>query len=119
MRDNLARHALKVPPEMLRVVSPDVGGGFGVRGKLMPENAMVLWAARRLGQSVKWLAGRTETFQSDPHGRDQVTRAEMALDEGPLPGRPHPHPRRNGGPSAGHGAARADLGRGTGHGHGL
>jgi carbon-monoxide dehydrogenase large subunit len=80
VRDSLARYALKVPPEMLRVVSPDVGGGFGLRGKLMPENAMVLWAARRLGRPVKWLAGRTETFQSDPHGRDQVTRAEMALD---------------------------------------
>jgi hypothetical protein len=76
VRDNLARHALKVPPEMLRVVSPDVGGGFGVRGKLMPEKAMVLWAARRLGWPVKWLAGRTETFQSDPHGRNQVARAE-------------------------------------------
>ncbi|MBI0535193.1 xanthine dehydrogenase family protein molybdopterin-binding subunit [Roseomonas sp. KE2513] len=80
VRDNLAKHALKVPPAQLRVVSPDVGGGFGARGKLMPENALVLWAARRLSRPVKWLAGRTETFQSDPHGRDQVTRAEMALD---------------------------------------
>ncbi|TPG59623.1 xanthine dehydrogenase family protein molybdopterin-binding subunit [Roseomonas nepalensis] len=82
LRDNLAKLALKVPPAGLRVVSPDVGGGFGARGKLMPENALVLWAARRLGRPVKWLAGRTETFQSDPHGRDQVTTAEMALDEG-------------------------------------
>jgi carbon-monoxide dehydrogenase large subunit len=81
VRDNLAKHAMRVPNEKLRVISPDVGGGFGVRGKLMPENAMVLWAARRLGRPVKWLAGRTETFQSDPHGRDQVTHAEMALDE--------------------------------------
>ncbi|HEY8611089.1 MAG TPA: xanthine dehydrogenase family protein molybdopterin-binding subunit [Roseomonas sp.] len=81
IRDNLAKHALRVPLEKVRVVSPDVGGGFGVRGKLMPENVMVLWAARRLGRPVKWLAGRTETFQSDPHGRDQVTQAEMALDE--------------------------------------
>ncbi|MBP0446051.1 xanthine dehydrogenase family protein molybdopterin-binding subunit [Roseomonas sp. SSH11] len=80
IRDNLAKHAFGVPPEMIRVVSPDVGGGFGVRGKLVPENVMVLWAARRLGRPVKWLAGRTETFQSDPHGRDQVTHAEMALD---------------------------------------
>jgi len=80
VRDNLAKYVLKVPAAQLRVVSPDVGGGFGARGKLMPENALVLWAARRLGRPVKWLAGRTETFQSDPHGRDQVTRAEMALD---------------------------------------
>ena len=82
VRDNLAKYALKVPPSRLRVVSPDVGGGFGARGKLMPENALVLWAARRFGRPVKWLAGRTETFQSDPHGRDQVTTAEMALDAG-------------------------------------
>jgi carbon-monoxide dehydrogenase large subunit len=81
IRDNLAKHAFRVPLEKIRVVSPDVGGGFGVRGKLVPENAMVLWAARKLGRPVKWLAGRTETFQSDPHGRDQVTHAEMALDE--------------------------------------
>ncbi|WP_458097058.1 xanthine dehydrogenase family protein molybdopterin-binding subunit [Roseomonas sp. WA12] len=80
IRDNLAKHVFQVPPDRMRVVSPDVGGGFGVRGKLMPENAMVLWAARKLGRPVKWLAGRTETFQSDPHGRDQVTTAEMALD---------------------------------------
>ncbi|WP_426957026.1 xanthine dehydrogenase family protein molybdopterin-binding subunit [Muricoccus radiodurans] len=80
VRDNLAKHALHVPNDKVHVISPDVGGGFGVRGKLTPENAMVLWAARRLGRPVKWLAGRTETFQSDPHGRDQVTRAKMALD---------------------------------------
>ncbi|MFC0384042.1 xanthine dehydrogenase family protein molybdopterin-binding subunit [Muricoccus vinaceus] len=80
VRDGLAKYALQVPAAELRVVSPDVGGGFGARGKLVPENAMVLWAARRLGRPVKWLAGRTETFQSDPHGRDQVTEAEMALD---------------------------------------
>ncbi|WP_376090881.1 xanthine dehydrogenase family protein molybdopterin-binding subunit [Roseomonas sp. CCTCC AB2023176] len=82
VREGLAKIALKVPEDALRIISPDVGGGFGVRGKLMPENVMVLWAARRLKRPVKWLAGRTETFQSDPHGRDQVTRAEMALDAG-------------------------------------
>jgi carbon-monoxide dehydrogenase large subunit len=80
VRDGLAKHIFKVPEERIRVISPDVGGGFGLRGKIFPESAMVLWAARRLGRPVKWRAGRMETFVSDPHGRDHVTRAEMAFD---------------------------------------
>ena len=80
VREGLAKFVFKVGLDKLRVVSPDVGGGFGLRGKLFPESAMVLWAARRLGRPVKWLAGRTETFLSDPHGRDHVTEAEMAFD---------------------------------------
>ena len=81
VRDGLAQHVLKVPKEKLRVVSPDVGGGFGLRGKLHPESGMVLWAARRVGRPVKWRSDRTETFLADPHGRDHVTHAEMAFDE--------------------------------------
>ncbi|WP_135466928.1 xanthine dehydrogenase family protein molybdopterin-binding subunit [Crenalkalicoccus roseus] len=81
VRDGLAQHILKVPREKLRVVSPDVGGGFGLRGKLHPESGMVLWAARRVGRPVKWRSDRTETFLADPHGRDHVTRAEMAFDK--------------------------------------
>jgi carbon-monoxide dehydrogenase large subunit len=80
VRDGLAKHILKVPLEKLRVISPDTGGGFGLRGKTFPESAMVLWAARKLGRPVKWRAGRGETFLSDPHGRDHVTEAEMAFD---------------------------------------
>jgi carbon-monoxide dehydrogenase large subunit len=80
VRESLAKFAFKVPLDRIRVISPDVGGGFGLRGKLFPETAMVLWAARRLGRPVKWRAGRTETFLSDPHGRDHVTHAEMAFD---------------------------------------
>ena len=80
VRDGLAKLILKVPNEKLRVVSPDVGGGFGLRGKIHPESGMVLWAAKRLGRPVKWTSGRTETFLCDPHGRDHVTRAEMAFD---------------------------------------
>jgi carbon-monoxide dehydrogenase large subunit len=80
VRDGLAKHILKVPLEKLRVISPDTGGGFGLRGKTFPESAMVLWAAKRLGRPVKWRAGRGETFLSDPHGRDHVTDAEMAFD---------------------------------------
>ncbi|MFZ4408315.1 MAG: xanthine dehydrogenase family protein molybdopterin-binding subunit [Paracraurococcus sp.] len=80
VQDGLARLILKVPKEKLRVISPDVGGGFGLRGKIFPESGMVLWAAKRLGRPIKWISGRTETFQCDPHGRDHVTRAEMAFD---------------------------------------
>ncbi|MBV1798853.1 xanthine dehydrogenase family protein molybdopterin-binding subunit [Siccirubricoccus sp. G192] len=81
VRDMLAKLILKVPNEKLRVISPDVGGGFGLRGKVHPESGMVLWAAKRVGRPVKWLSGRSETFMCDPHGRDHVTKAEMALDE--------------------------------------
>jgi carbon-monoxide dehydrogenase large subunit len=80
VRDGLAALILKVPKDKLRVVSPDVGGGFGLRGKIFPESGMVLWAAKRVGRPVKWLSGRSETFVCDPHGRDHVTRAEMAFD---------------------------------------
>jgi len=80
VRDGLAQHILRVSKEKLRVVSPDVGGGFGLRGKLHVESGMVLWAAKRVGRPVKWRSDRTETFLADPHGRDHVTRAEMAFD---------------------------------------
>jgi carbon-monoxide dehydrogenase large subunit len=80
VREGLAKHVFQAPKERMRVVSLDVGGGFGLRGKLFPESAMVLWAAKRTGRPVKWRADRTETFLCDPHGRDHVTRAEMAFD---------------------------------------
>ncbi|MBC4014715.1 xanthine dehydrogenase family protein molybdopterin-binding subunit [Siccirubricoccus deserti] len=80
VRDGLAKLILKVPNDKLRVISPDVGGGFGLRGKIHPESGMVLWAAKRTGRPVKWTSSRTETFMCDPHGRDHVTRAEMAFD---------------------------------------
>ena len=64
----------------LRVVSPDVGGGFGYKGKHYPEETLVVWAARRLGRPVKWIASRSESFVSDTQGRDHVTSAGLALD---------------------------------------
>ena len=64
----------------LRIVSPDVGGGFGFKGKHYPEETIVTWAARRLRRPVKWIAGRSESFLSDTQGRDHATRAELALD---------------------------------------
>jgi len=64
----------------LRVVSRDVGGGFGYKGKHYPEETLVVWAARRLRRPVKWIAGRNESFLSDTQGRDHATRATLGLD---------------------------------------
>jgi carbon-monoxide dehydrogenase large subunit len=63
----------------LRVVSPDMGGGFGYKGKHYPEETIVAWAARRLRRPVKWIAGRQESFLSDTQGRDHRTRAALAV----------------------------------------
>ncbi|MCU0886424.1 MAG: xanthine dehydrogenase family protein molybdopterin-binding subunit [Rubritepida sp.] len=71
---------LNIPEAKLRVVAPDVGGGFGSKIYHYAEEAIVTWAAARLGRAVKWTADRTESFMSDAHGRDHVTRAELALD---------------------------------------
>jgi carbon-monoxide dehydrogenase large subunit len=64
----------------LRVVSRDVGGGFGYKGKHYPEETLVVWAARRLRRPVKWIAGRSESFLSDTQGRDHATRATLGVD---------------------------------------
>ncbi len=71
---------LNIPESRLRVVAPDVGGGFGSKIYHYAEEAIVTWAAHKLGRPVKWTADRTESFMSDAHGRDHVTRAELALD---------------------------------------
>ena len=70
-----------IPEHKLRVIAPDVGGGFGSKIFLYAEEVVVTWAARRLGRPVKWTAERSESFQTDAHGRDHVTHAELALDE--------------------------------------
>jgi aerobic carbon-monoxide dehydrogenase large subunit len=67
------------PEHKLRVVAPDVGGGFGSKIFIYPEETVCLWAAKRLGVPVKWTADRTESFLTDAHGRDHVTHAEMAF----------------------------------------
>ncbi len=69
------------PEHKLRVVGPDVGGGFGAKIFVYAEELVVGWACRKVNRPVKWTADRTEAFMSDAHGRDHVTRAEMALDE--------------------------------------
>ncbi|TMJ25052.1 MAG: xanthine dehydrogenase family protein molybdopterin-binding subunit, partial [Alphaproteobacteria bacterium] len=67
------------PEHRLRVIAPDVGGGFGSKIFIYPEEVVCLWAARKLGRPVKWVSGRSEAFLADAHGRDHVTRAEMAI----------------------------------------
>ena len=68
------------PEHKLRVVAPDVGGGFGSKIFVYAEEVVCLWAARRLKRPVKWTSDRTEAFLADAHGRDHVTRAELATD---------------------------------------
>src|ERR1700724_3553945 len=70
------------PEHKLRVIAPDVGGGFGSKIFIYPEEVVALWAAKRVGRPVKWVADRSEAFLCDAHGRDHVTHAEMAFGEG-------------------------------------
>ena len=76
----LAEHVIHTPLHRLRVVSPDVGGGFGVKAYFYPEPAVVLVASKMLGRTVRWSATRSEAFMVDTHARDMVTNAEMAFD---------------------------------------
>lgn len=76
----LAEHIFRVPGHRIQVVAGDVGGGFGTKGGLYPEEILVLWAAQRVGRPVKWVCDRSEAFLSDFNGRDQLADAEMALD---------------------------------------
>jgi carbon-monoxide dehydrogenase large subunit len=77
-RDNAAR-ALGVPPGAVRFVAPDVGGGFGAKNFIYPEHVLTLWAARRVGRPVKWIATRSEGFLSDHQARDHYAEAALAL----------------------------------------
>jgi carbon-monoxide dehydrogenase large subunit len=72
---------LDLPEHSVRVIAPDVGGGFGTKGKHYPEEIVLAWAARKLERTLKWVSTRSEAFVSDYHARDHVTRAELALDE--------------------------------------
>lgn len=81
VRSILAGAVFRLPEIKIRVISPDVGGGFGMKGDIYPEDGLVLWASRKLGRPVKWVATRTESLLGDNHGRDQLIHAEMALDE--------------------------------------
>jgi carbon-monoxide dehydrogenase large subunit len=81
LRQLLADNIFKVPEHSIRVVTPDVGGGFGMKLFLYPEHVLVLWAAKRLGRPVKWRGERSDAFMTDSHGRDNLTKATLGLDE--------------------------------------
>jgi carbon-monoxide dehydrogenase large subunit len=68
------------PEHKLRVIAPDVGGGFGSKIFIYPEEVVCLWASRKVNRPVKWTSDRSEAFLTDCHGRDHVTHAEMAFD---------------------------------------
>ena len=72
---------LGLPEHKVRVIAPDVGGGFGSKIYLYPEETAMVWASKRVNRPIKWAAERSESFLSDAHGRDHVTHAELALDK--------------------------------------
>jgi carbon-monoxide dehydrogenase large subunit len=80
LRRALADETLKHPEHKIRVISPDVGGGFGMKVVDYPEDALVLWGSKLVGRPVRWTATRSESLLSDAHGRDHATRCRMAFD---------------------------------------
>ncbi|MBB3896617.1 xanthine dehydrogenase family protein molybdopterin-binding subunit [Roseococcus suduntuyensis] len=81
VKNLLASAVLKTDPENIRVLTPDVGGGFGMKLYLYAEYALCAIAAKQVGRPVKWAADRSEAFQSDTHGRDNITLGELAVDK--------------------------------------
>ncbi len=71
---------LGLPEHKVRVIAPDVGGGFGSKIFLYAEDVALTWAAKQVNRSIKWTCERTESFLTDAHGRDHVSHAEMAMD---------------------------------------
>jgi carbon-monoxide dehydrogenase large subunit len=80
VRTVLAEHVFRVPADRIRVLTYDVGGGFGMKVQTYAEYAALLYAARRVGRPVRWRASRLESFLGDTHGRDGVLEGELALD---------------------------------------
>jgi carbon-monoxide dehydrogenase large subunit len=80
VRHVLAHRILHVPESRIRVVARDVGGGFGMKGEVYPEEAIVVWAAGRIGRAIKWISSRSEALLGDAQARDQNVSAELALD---------------------------------------
>ena len=80
LRSLLANSVLHVPEEDIRVITPDVGGAFGMKLFFYSECAVTVWASRKLGRPIKWIGERSDAFLSDTQGRDHVTRAKLAFD---------------------------------------
>lgn len=80
LRPALSQFIFKKPATSFRVICPDVGGGFGMKGGIFPEDAMVCYAAMKLKRPVRWSADRSESLLSDTHSRDAWVEAELALD---------------------------------------
>ena len=80
LRSKLAAAVFGVPETKIRVVAPDVGGGFGMKSNIYPDDVLVLWASRRVGRPVKWTATRGESLLLDTQARDQVVYGELAFD---------------------------------------
>jgi carbon-monoxide dehydrogenase large subunit len=73
-------NVLRIPENSLRVISPDVGGGFGLKGGPYPDICVAIWASKKVGRPVRWIGERNESFLSDNQARDNVTHVELALD---------------------------------------
>jgi aerobic carbon-monoxide dehydrogenase large subunit len=81
VRNLLAGSVFKIPENRIRVVTRDVGGGFGMKLFLYPEHILVLWGAKKVGRPVKWVPDRADAFMTDTQGRDNITHLDLALDE--------------------------------------
>jgi len=77
----IAAFVLGLPETKVRVIAPDVGGGFGSKIYLYGEETAMVWASKKVNRPIKWAADRSEAFVSDAHGRDHVTHAELAMDK--------------------------------------
>lgn len=77
----MSAFVLGLPESKVRVIAPDVGGGFGSKIFLYAEETALVWASKRVGRPIKWTADRSESFLTDAHGRDHATTAELAMDE--------------------------------------
>ncbi|HEX3347628.1 MAG TPA: xanthine dehydrogenase family protein molybdopterin-binding subunit [Acetobacteraceae bacterium] len=80
IKDMLAEAVFGCPADRFRIITPDVGGGFGMKIFPYAEHALTCYAARKLGKPVKWVSERSEAFLSDTHGRDNITLGEIAVD---------------------------------------
>ena len=117
IRRQLAEFVFKMPVEKFRLHAPDVGGGFGMKNFLYPEWVLLLWAARRLGQPVRWIADRAEEFVAGAQGRDIAATARLALDaDGQVPGDGRRDGRQLGAYLSGNGPGASAVAASTAHG---